>query len=580
MMYLSYQFKNDKNTNSSNNPSLNDNLMRYNLTEENEANLNLNKNDAAKIYSKRNNKRKLIYKSIFPKQSKTSKNINISHEFLTYDNRNENEYPKNDFKENFYSQNQYKNTKKIIKNTINYSKERIPFRNNSEQKGRNNDYNNYKNRYINLVENNKDLRFPQEFSNRIKNQKYKVNSVNVNIGKKMNNYIYPKTKFVIKSQNTMNNLNKIMNKKDFLNNIKEIDDLDDLDELYKGSGEYYSNTDNVNNYLSDKKPLPLDNKYPGKKQILKKKILLNSKNNNNQNNNLYNINKGNIKNDYNINKSSKNNLIQEEKYKSKMIKNPNPEKKDIKFSNNRTYKDRYIITHNSFYDIHNQNNNYLLTNEENGFYTLSQRAQQIENIPKNFSMKYEKINKNNISNTNNKQTNYINKIPTNVEHDNILLLKEKIQQLNREINNKNEKINKFIKIIKETKQKNEVLQKNNNMIREENLKVKEYLKIYKKEILALKDKLSKNLNNNNNNENNPNDNSNSINNVDKAKIQELEKLVEKYKKENNNLKYLLNNNMYDIPNDNIKKKSYSSSKNKNTFIKSFVSTKAFQEDEI
>ena len=194
-------------------------------------------------------------------------------------------------------------------------------------------------------------------------------------------------------------------------------------------------------------------------------------------------------------------------------------------------------------------------------------------------------------------------MPNNNEFDDDNLeFKKTIQKLSNDINDKNKKINALIKIIKQEKKKNEILEKNSNILKEENKKNQELLKKLKYAIIVLKKKQrNNNLSNNDYKENNVNINYNYINSNDKIQqnIKELEKQIENYKKENNDLKLLLKqyqNNNYeeitskqnllnkfnksDFSGSNNRKKSYSVSKNKVTLRYSIVSNKTFQEDDV
>ena len=420
----------------------------------------------------------------------------------------------------------------------------------------------------------------------------------------------------------------IINKNDFIKNIKEIDDLNYLDEIDKKTEDFFMTTENINNLILDENYLiPSNDNYEKAINILQT-MPLNSRipeiNNDfyaNRNNFEDNI-KSKMHN--NINETNKNDLKNNSnkiiKYKQK-INNLNTKNYSNKILNsNKSNETRLMLNKKSFYDK-DKDNNYLNIINSKKYLTLSHRDEQVKSEAKNLKIgnnqifpknlkklknKYKAKKSNNLSyelNENNEQNNYIKQMPNNNEFDDDNLeFKKTIQKLSNDINDKNKKINALIKIIKQEKKKNEILEKNNNILKEENKKNQELLKKLKYAIIVLKKKQrDNNLSNNDYKENNVNINYNYINSNDKIQqnIKELEKQIENYKKENNDLKLLLKqhqNNNYeeitskqnllnkfnksDFSGSNNRKKSYSVSKNKVTLRYSIVSNKTFQEDDV
>ena len=268
----------------------------------------------------------------------------------------------------------------------------------------------------------------------------------------------------------------------------------------------------------------------------------------------------------------------------------------------------------------NNSDTYLLSKETNRISTMSQMDEILKSFQKKLSIEFKElvlnnnqlnkkskaIKSNNISDkyTGNIDKNIYNKkIGTNQENNVISKLKEKIKQLNNVIVNKNNKIKAFIKTIKENKEKNDNLVKTNTLLNEENKKIKELAIKFRNQLNAFKKlQTQNNMNNQDFSENKVNINYNYITNNDKmqTKIKELEKQIEKYKKENNDLKFVLNkyknrnnnegrntkenllnkfNRSYNLD-DNKRKTSYSVSKGKKTLSSSFFLSKVFKEDEI
>ena len=569
----------------------NDNSSRYILKGINEINNYIptqieNKLTPDKIGTNKN----LIYKSIFPRNERIIRNKfnynNVDENKNSYQiSKNEN---KNyDTKKQIYNQ-QRKNRR--LMNKIDNSKHNNSLSNNYY----NNDYSqniNYIEKYMNI--NLKD--FPNSSNNK-RRSRYKVNTLyttNTENGRNLDIDIYSDLKGIknLKTQKSEDNLNIILDKNDFIKNIKEIDDLNNLDEIDKKNGQYFSTTENINNMNIRKPFISSNDKYEREINIIKR-MPLDSKPKNNINkreNKKENFIKENNKNDYFINNISRKNSNNQEKI-NKLKVNTN----ENRIFNNHTYKNRLIINDDSFYNNIEksiQQNNPILT-------TITYKnEEESKNLQRNLSFeekaKQNKENKNfhnyySISKYGNK--NIIQKIPKNLENNHNIDLKEIIKKLKNIIKEKNDKIISFNKVIRQYKERINAFIQNNIKLNEEKTKNQYLLNKYKNEINTLKDKL------------------NNMNKIDfinnkynsEQKIKELENQLEKYKKENKDLKLLLiknKNNQMSINeeidprenlinkfntssfiNENHRKKSYSVSKNKTNL--SFFSSKTFREDEI
>ena len=575
------------------NDIFNDNSSRYILKGINEINNYIptqieNKLTPDKIGTNKN----LIYKSIFPRNERIIRNkfnYNNVDENKNLYQISKNENKNYDTKKQIYNQ-QRKNRR--LMNKIDNSKHNNSLSNNYY----NNDYSqniNYIEKYMNI--NLKD--FPNSSNNK-RRSRYKVNTLyttNTENGRNLDIDIYSDLKGIknLKTQKSEDNLNIILDKNDFIKNIKEIDDLNNLDEIDKKNGQYFSTTENINNMNIRKPFISSNDKYEREINIIKR-MPLDSKPKNNINkreNKKENFIKENNKNDYfinNISRKNSNNNNQEKINKLKVNTNEN------RIFNNHTYKNRLIINDDSFYNNIEksiQQNNPILT-------TITYKnEEESKNLQRNLSFedkaKQNKENKNfhnyySISKYGNK--NIIQKIPKNLENNHNIDLKEIIKKLKNIIKEKNDKIISFNKIIKQYKERINAFIQNNIKLNEEKTKNQYLLNKYKNEINTLKDKL------------------NNMNKIDfinnkynsEQKIKELENQLEKYKKENKDLKLLLiknKNNQMSINeeidprenlinkfntssfiNENHRKKSYSVSKNKTNL--SFFSSKTFREDEI
>ena len=543
-----------------------------------------------KIESNKN----LIYKSIFPKNERIiRKNNNINNNAIKsnyYNNINENTNINYNNKNPNVIQ-QRKNSKLI--NIVDNEKENNSLLNDFYN---NNDYSsniNYLNNYI-----NKSIKYPLNSSNNKKRTKYKINTLNTadtENGRNINIDILSDLKGgkYLKTQKSEDNLNIILDKNDFMKSIKEINDLNILDEIDKKNGQYFSTAERINNMNIGKPYISSNEKYEKEVNVIKR-MPLTSKVNNNKNireNKFENYKKENNKNDYFINKISKKNSNNQEKFNK--LKNKTNENRIF---NNKTYNNRLIINDDSFYNntenLLQQNNPILAT-------ITHKNKEESKSLPKNYSLeeivKQNKEYKNNInyhsiSKYGNKSINKKN--IKNSENINNLNPKEIIKRLNNIIKEKNNKINSYINIIRQYKEKINAYIQNNIKLNEEKKKNLILLNKYKSEINALKDKLDKM---------NKIDFINQKYNSDN-KIKELERHLEKYKKENKELKVLLmknknnqtsineeidpkenlinkfNTSSFLYENHNHRKKSYSVSKNRNNM--SIFSLKTFLEDEI
>ena len=636
MSYLNNQINYAKNYDN-NNINLIENSAKFNLNGNYEANrykqTKPETGQMKNISINTNNKGNLIYKSIFNHKKFVKRNNSNNKEYINEEKYNINEENVNQILE----KNNYKNKdiipkKKNIKPrkyeySIEKDDEDNSLMNFSEQRG---NYNiNYYKKYINSDNySNKDKKLRQYSSNHLQNRKYESNSKDKINQKNSNSNFNTRIKNNINFKNNQENLDMIINKNDFIKNIKEIDDLNYLDEIDKKTEDFFMTTENINNLILDENYLiPSNDNYEKAINILQT-MPLNSRipeinndfkaNRNNFEDNIKSKMHNNInETNKNVLKNNSNKII---KYKQK-INNLNTKNYSNKILNsNKSNETRLMLNKKSFYDK-DKDNNYLNIINSKKYLTLSHRDEQVKSEAKNLKIgnnqifpknlkklknKYKAKKSNNLSyelNENIEQNNYIKQMPNNNEFDDDNLeFKKTIQKLSNDINDKNKKINALIKIIKQEKKKNEILEKNNNILKEENKKNQELLKKLKYAIIVLKKKQrNNNLSNNDYKENNVNINYNYINSNDKIQqnIKELENQIEKYKKENNDLKLLLkqyqNNNYEEITSkqnllnkfnksdflgSNNRKKSYSVSKNKVTLRYSIVSNKTFLEDDV
>ena len=651
----------------------------------------------------------LIYKSIFNSLEKNALKENINN----ISDNNFNLLQEREKRKYYVSNKKISNNKKY---TLNIKKQLQDIKN--EQFENSNDLDNNinhskinnvsKDEFNDLLNNysgsilNKDIQYKKQYSpkqssnneNSTKKINYIVNTdfTDLNFEKDINNEDFqeiPQTnKKTLNYQKSEDNLNKnnILDKQEFMKNIKEINDLEFIDE---DKNEPFTQKDilsnneymNKNNYLRNNKIENIIN--TGRNDRNKNLILPNKKeksmamnsikspqnsfisttNNSNFNNFIYN------KNSYNSSNANKKAIIRKEKLNSNNLSNHdinfNDNKmkiSDISKTNNNSVlkndKNSIDINTNLFYSKTNfpeKNDNYLLSlenNEQNHFSTLSN-----EEIEKSFSSNNPKKNKNNLNIKNNyidymiqtKNQNYknisnnLNSFSNNNLDDinnefykslgnnnfntrgnsqyvnmnnksdnyNYLDLKEKYEKLKEEIKKKNILLNRFTKIIGEYKKRyNNLLEKNKQLQEESKTKqitLLEKIKEYQKEIYILKNNIDLLKRNNTKSNKNENYNINIYNSTDFInQINKLKEELEKYKKENNNLKILAikykNNNLNANSNKEAKnennlrnrfyfleekeknnkydKKSYSVSKPKKRIRASSLSKKNFEEGDL
>ena len=395
----------------------------------------------------------LIYKSIFNSLEKNALKENINN----ISDNNFNLLQEREKRKYYVSNKKISNNKKY---TLNIKKQLQDIKN--EQFENSNDLDNNinhskinnvsKDEFNDLLNNysgsilNKDIQYKKQYSpkqssnneNSTKKINYIVNTdfTDLNFEKDINNEDFqeiPQTnKKTLNYQKSEDNLNKnnILDKQEFMKNIKEINDLEFIDE---DKNEPFTQKDilsnneymNKNNYLRNNKIENIIN--TGRNDRNKNLILPNKKeksmamnsikspqnsfisttNNSNFNNFIYN------KNSYNSSNANKKAIIRKEKLNSNNLSNH-----DINFNDNKMKiseisktnnnsvlkndKNSMDINTNLFYSKTNfpeKNDNYLLSlenNEQNHFSTLSN-----EEIEKSFSSNNPKKNKNNLNIKNN-----------------------------------------------------------------------------------------------------------------------------------------------------------------------------------
>ena len=464
----------------------------------------------------------------------------------------------------------------------------------------------------------------------------------------------PHNQKTLKYQKSEDNLNKngILDKQEFMKNIKEIDGLEYLDENNNNFNynkteifpekELLSNNENLNEKNNIvKKNIILKNNIKSNTGRNKKNYYLSLPNNKNKkllsfakspknsfisttNNSYYN----NIvynKNTYNSNYNNNNNIIINNNYRNK--RNISKDKEIIYMNNLSNFennlednklqfngmatsnsnnilnkKNKFGLDFNNLNTFYNNNmekhNSYRISPENNGqnqFSTLSNadieksisnnkpKENQIDNknieyknfesLIQNKMINYNKINNNNnsfntnfdnltnefsksIGNYNTKNTNESNNI-SNASGSNNYLEKEKYENLKKEFKKKDKIIEKLSNIIKEYKEKNNKLLEKNKQLQEDSkskvIKLYEQIKEYQKEIYRLKNNIDAMKRNSGKTSKNENYNINIYNYNDYInQINELKDEVEKYKKENNNLKILA----IQYKNNNIKSNDY------------------------
>ena len=508
----------------------------------------------------------LVYKSIFPQKeailkNRLNKHNNFTNERINFQlNRNGNMKYSN--KTNIVP----KNKQRKLFNIVDNSKEN---NNSISNDYYNNDYSMDVNNLGKFINNN--IKYSQNSSNNKNRTKYRINSCttsNTENGRNIGIDIYRdiKSKKNSIAQKSDDNFNNILDKNDFIKNVREIEDLNILDEIDKKNDQYFSTAENINIINIGNPYVSSNERYEKGINIIKKMPLTSkSKNNTNAGDNI-------------LRKNSSN--------KEQIIK-PKIKINEHRNFYNKTYKNKLIVNDVSIYNntenFNLQNNNVLTSITNRGI-------EEEKTLQKNLSFedKHKQnivYKKNNYAHSSNKygNKNIIKKIP------NISDLKENIKRLNLIIKEKINKINSYERIIKQYKEKMNNIMQNNIKLNEEKKKNQFLLNKYRNEIINLRDRLER------------------VNKIDivnqkynsEQKIKELEKQLNNYMKENKELKLLIQNrnNQKSIneeinPRENLlskfntssfiyenrRKKSYSVSKNRNNL--SFFSTKTFQEDEI
>ena len=492
--------KNDKNFGS---------LVYKSIFNSSENNDNFYINDNTDIFSKENDKQQsyILSSSSNKKNDKNNKKYNVNLKKNIQSTQN-----------NISNNNNNNNKINLINNDYNEEEEDMIY----------NRYNSvlnpdikYQKQYTYNNNNNKKNEFSQKLSFLSGNKDYNITSQNSNLD------ILSKNAKSIKFQKSQGNLNEniILDKEEFMKNIKEIDDLELLDlndynnELFKEK----SNNKNIYNnnvYENTNRNLNNDVNYLSEKNLHKQQTSTYNNNNNSIiNNNFYKQktlkNKTNIK---NINNNINNNRnISTGRHKANItnIHDKNNEEKNIQLSdltttnsNNYTKINIYGLDINSNSSLKNKRNekmnNYnLLTdnNEPNSFSTLSKGEIDI-NISKKRN-----INLNGYSNKSNYKKRTGHSIQTNIKKykdttynmnhlDNLneeAFLSIRSNNNNIRTNNKYNNISNFSesnnnieikeeneKLKKELKRKNNIIEKNSKLINE-----------YKKQINALFEKNKK-----------------------------------------------------------------------------------------
>ena len=467
------------------------------------------------------------------------------------------------------------------------------------------------------------LGYQQYFSNN--NERLNMDEIN-----KMNKKTLDEYKG-LKYQKSEERMDKIMNKNDFMKNIKKINDLNLFDENGENF-DYFSTKEKINNIkLNENDYLNLGNKKyemdvdgEDKNSLIKKTKTINEEINKIKFNNfMKEISNNKHLNSFNLSNEAMN-------IKKDQFDNSNLNNEQIN-SINKMHENHKSIGFNL--KSHSKLNNYLGKNQYNsGENIISNRdneAKVIKNVRANYNKlksnnnrvnDIDKIIQRNIKNYDNNyrsnkieksinelsksigsNSNYILTNSHNFDKKDILDSKGKNKQIAHDSNNKNN----YLTIIKKYKEKIDYLMKENKRLNDMVKKSQALLAKYKNEIINFRKK-ENNLNNKDFRENNVYINynydlNNHVNNNDntKEKMIILEKQNEAYKLEIKNLKKLIeinNDNNKKILRENLinkfntsgiihdeiefeKKRSYSVSKSKKTLPNSFLSSKTFQEDE-
>ena len=711
-----------------------------NKTTDNDININnLPEKENRKNYISHTNKK--INKNI-------KLNINLINQIQNANNDINNAKQANN-KNNLYSNKNILNTNININNIYN---EDNKIKDSQFNIDKNNNYKNYSGGFNNDIKYKKQYSANQDNKISINNVNSNNNSSNKNLNlylntneniKNISNFTTPQNlkndKKTLKYQKSEDKLNRnsILDKQEFMKNIKEIDDLEYLDENINFSNdkndydifsqkELLSNNNNDaifgigngQNKIIKKSNFYIENKCNSGRNKKKTHFLLPT-NNNNENHlnslkspqnsfvsttNNSNINNKNYnKNTYNNNNSNKNiitnnqnqnniniNVGKEKLYNNNLsnyennivdmnkiklsgmnLSNTNIQKnqnKKVIYDNGIDFNSNSFYSHNKSTNYKEKYNNFIMspeTNKLNYFATLSNG--EIDNSYSNNNNQNNQINQNNIINNNNNNINYknidnliYNKIqnyniinnnnksfnnnksdnltneffrsfgsnnydtPKNVVNNmlnvscdkkNYMEIKENCEKLKKELAKKNNLIEKYIKIIKDYKEKYGKLLIKNKQLQEfsksKQITLLEQIKEYQNEIYKLKNDINyykQTSENNSKIENNNNNNSNANISDYIRQINELKEELENYKNEANNLKILAlqykNNNINNNLNNNTfsqtqmeenlrnrfysskgldkkhNKKSFSATKTKKRIRASSLSKKNFEEGDI
>ena len=272
-------------------------------------------------------------------------------------------------------------------------------------------------------------------------------------------------------------------------------------------------------------------------------------------------------------------------------------------NNERSYSNNKQIKNYKNNNPNNKNIDILIQNKIQNYSNLNNNINSFATNIDNLTNEFSKSMGSNNFNAKNIKANNLSNISDNLNFT-------EIQNLKKELKQKNLIIDKYSKIINEYKIKNDNLLEKIKQI-QENSKTKqmsllEQIKEYQKEVYNLKNNINSLKKNSEFNSENENYNNNIYNYTDYIKqINELKDELEKYKKENNNLKilvikyknnntktndnfnqtYILENSRNRFNSDKISekkynKKSYSVSKAKKRIRASSLSKKNFEEGDL
>ena len=286
----------------------------------------------------------LVYKSIFPQKEAILKNTLNKHSNFTNERNNLNNFQLNRNGNMKYSNKTNivpKNKRKLF-NIVDNSKEN----NNSIS----NDY--YNNDYAMDVNNlgkfiNNNIKYSQNSSNNKNRTKYRINSFtisNTENGRNIGIDIYRdlKSKKNSIAQKSEDNFNNILDKNDFIKNVKEIEDLNILDEIDKKNDQYFSTAENIN-IINIGNPYISSNERYEKGINIIKKMPLTSKSKNNT--------------------TTGDNILRKNSSNKEQINKPKIKINEHRNFYNKTYKNELIVNDDSIYNntenFNLQNNNVL-----------------------------------------------------------------------------------------------------------------------------------------------------------------------------------------------------------------------------